>query len=83
MRPCLSLGCWLIALLGVGSQVGVAQDLHVLPSECTLTGPEARQRLVVQRAQGDTLTSQVEPEVVLTFALNSKFLNFALPSAPT
>ena len=66
MRPCLSLGCWLLALLCVGSNYCLAQDLRVLPGEFTLTGSVARQRLIVQRAQGDTLTSQVTTSVTWT-----------------
>ncbi len=65
MRPRSALCSWLlIGWLSVSTLC--AQDLRVLPAECTLTGPEARQRLVLQRAQGDTLTSQVTTSVTWT-----------------
>ncbi len=58
------LGIPLIAVICCGVVRG--DDLRVLPSEVTLTSSEARQRLVVQQAQGDVLTSQVATGVTFT-----------------
>jgi len=44
--------------IGVASE-SFAQELRVLPAEFTLSGPESRQRVVVQRVAGEVLTSQV------------------------
>ena len=67
MRRCSSFAFLVIAVLSGGfSTAAPAQDLRVLPAECTLTGSAARQRLVVQRVQGDTFTSQVATGVTFT-----------------
>ena len=62
MRPQFVFRC--LALMSCCGLFGVAadsfaQELRVLPSEFTLTGPESRQRVVVQRVVGEVLTSQV------------------------
>src|SRR5262245_1886189 len=42
------------------SLVSASDSLVILPQDFTLTGPEARQRLVVERREGDRYVGQVE-----------------------
>lgn len=53
------------ALLVFGSSASAA-DIAVLPADITLTGPEARQRLLVQRVEDDRIGVELRNGVQLT-----------------
>jgi hypothetical protein len=61
--PCLLA---LLCLAGVARGQVPADELAILPGDFTLTGPAARQTLLVQETRGGKLFGQVERDLTLT-----------------
>ncbi len=52
--------------LALSATASAADALAILPPSFTLTGPEARQRLLVERVQGDEFVGQVREAITFT-----------------